>query len=259
MRPSTPSATSTNAPKETNLVTRPWICSPTLTRSTISCHGSFLVCLSPSEIRSRSRSTSSTLTSTSSPTSTTSLGWSTWFHESSEIWIRPSIPSRSTNAPKSTRFDTVPATTSPSCKVVRIRFLSSLRSSSKAALHHLDDRALDRALIGMGLLYTIPRLLEGGALGREDQTSVRVLLLEDQSLYVLPKLHYLLRIRALADGEFVSGDEPLGLVADVDQDLVLVDAYDVALDDVAVLKINEDRFVYGDDLPILLFEKVLHC
>src|SRR5215212_2143214 len=77
IRPSTPSATSTKAPKETSLVTRPWICSPTLTRSTISCQGSFLVCLSPSEILSRSRSTSKTLTSTSSPTCTTSLGWST--------------------------------------------------------------------------------------------------------------------------------------------------------------------------------------
>src|SRR5215216_3734838 len=74
IRPSTPSATSTKAPKETSLVTRPFIVSPTLTRSTISCHGSFLVCLRPSEILSRSLSTSRTLTSTSSPTCTTSLG-----------------------------------------------------------------------------------------------------------------------------------------------------------------------------------------
>src|SRR5215207_3586053 len=130
IRPSTPSA---NAPKETSFVTRPWICSPTLTRSTISCHGSFRVCLRPSEIRSRSRSTSSTFTSTSSPTCTTSLGWSTWFQDNSEMWIRPSIPSRSTNAPKSTRFETVPRTIIPSSSEVRMRSRSSLRSSSRTA------------------------------------------------------------------------------------------------------------------------------
>src|SRR5215210_7997124 len=134
IRPSTPSATSTKAPKETSLVTRPGICYPTFTRSTISCHGSLRVCLRPSEILSRSRSTSRTLTSTSSPTSTTSLGWSTWFQESSLMWMSPSMPSRSTNAPKSTRFETVPSTISPSCSVVRMRWRSSLRSSSSTAL-----------------------------------------------------------------------------------------------------------------------------
>src|SRR5215207_6011546 len=142
IRPSTPSATSTKAPKETSLVTRPWICCPTLTRSTISCQGSFLVCLRPSEMRSRSRSTSRTLTSTSSPTSTTSLGWSTCCQESSEMWIRPSIPSRSTKAPKSTRLETVPLTITPSSREVRMRSRSSLRSSSSTA--RLDRTTLLR-------------------------------------------------------------------------------------------------------------------
>ena len=32
-------------------------------------------------------------------------GWFTWPHESSEMWIRPSMPSRSTKAPKSTMFE----------------------------------------------------------------------------------------------------------------------------------------------------------
>src|SRR5215212_269364 len=110
----------------------------------------------------------------------------------------------------------------------------------QATLYHLDNRALDRTLLGVSLLYTVPRLLEGGALGREDQTPIRILFLEDQRLYVLPELHNLLRVCPLADGELVSGDEPLGLVADIDEDLILVDTYDVALDDVAVLEVDED-------------------
>ena len=59
----------------------------------------------PSEIRCRSRSMSSTFTLTVWPISSTSDGWLTCDHESSEMWIRPSMPFRSTNAPKSTMFE----------------------------------------------------------------------------------------------------------------------------------------------------------
>ena len=61
-------------------------------------------------MRWRSRSMSSTLTVTSWPMLSTSEGWLTWPHESSEMWISPSIPSRSTNAPKSTMLEIVPTT-----------------------------------------------------------------------------------------------------------------------------------------------------
>ena len=44
------------------------------------------------------------------------------------------------------------------------------------------------------------------------------------------------RIDRAADRELVGGDDALRLVADVDQDLVLVDADDLARDDVALLK-----------------------
>ncbi len=76
---------------------------------------------------------SSTLTSTSWPMSSTSDGWFTWLHESSEMWIRPSIPSRSTKAPKSTMFEIVPVTTSPGESRSRIAWRASLRSSSRTA------------------------------------------------------------------------------------------------------------------------------
>ena len=52
------------------------------------------------------RSTSSTCTLTWSPTLTTSDGWLTWLHESSEMCTRPSMPPRSTKAPKATMLET---------------------------------------------------------------------------------------------------------------------------------------------------------
>ena len=60
------------------------------------------------EMRSRDKSTSSTCTVTSSPTCTTDDGWSTCFQESSETWTKPSMPPRSTKAPKFTTDDTTP-------------------------------------------------------------------------------------------------------------------------------------------------------
>src|ERR1041385_4161493 len=70
-------------------------------------------------MRSRSRSTSSTCTSTSSPTCTTDEGWSTCFHDSSETCTRPSIPPRSTKAPKFTTDEMTPLRTSPGLRLAR--------------------------------------------------------------------------------------------------------------------------------------------
>ena len=110
-RPSTPGTISTKAPKATTLVTLPSRMSFGLYSLRTVCHGSSWVCLRPSEIRWRSRSMSSTLTRTVSPIESTSEGWLTWLQESSEMWIRPSMPSRSTKAPKSTMLEILPSTT----------------------------------------------------------------------------------------------------------------------------------------------------
>src|SRR5471032_479753 len=106
--PSIPSPTCTNAPNGTSFVTRPYTSSPTWCPPANSCQGSCWVALSESEIRSRDRSTSRTCTVTSSPTCTTDDGWSTCFQDSSETWTSPSMPPRSTNAPKLTTDDTTP-------------------------------------------------------------------------------------------------------------------------------------------------------
>ena len=47
-----------------------------------------------------------------------------------------------------------------------------------------------------------------------------------------------------------AGDDALGLVADVDEDLVLVDPHDVAGDDLALLDRPEGRVVVRDDLAV---------
>ena len=132
-RPSTPGRIWTKAPKATILVTLPSTTSPSLYSLRTRCHGSSWVCFRPREMRWRSRSMSSTLTRTVSPIETTSDGWLTWLQESSEMWIRPSMPSRSTKAPKSTMFEILPSTTWPGSRRPRICSRTSLRSSSRTA------------------------------------------------------------------------------------------------------------------------------
>src|SRR4029079_408499 len=53
------------------------------------------------------------------------------------------------------------------------------------ALHHLDDRALDDAVLVLELLDVAPRALVLRTLLREDQPAVLVLLLEDERLELL--------------------------------------------------------------------------
>ena len=197
------------------------------------------------------------------------------------MWIRPSIPSRSTNAPKSTMLEIAPSTTMPGWSRSRICWRTSLRSSSstarresttllrerfssitlhsifcaeelvevldaadvdqrrgqeaahaevddQAALDDLDHGALD-GLAGLGRgLDPAPGLLEAGALLGQHQPAVLVLLGEDERVDLLAQLDLVVRVDRLADRQLVERDDALALVADVDQDLVLVDPDDLA-------------------------------
>ena len=60
----------------------------------------------------------------------------------------------------------------------------------------------------------------------------------------------LVRVDGLANRKLVGGDDALGLVANVDEDLVLVDPDDVARDDLALLYRAESGVVIGDDLAV---------
>ena len=102
-----------------------------------------------------------------------------------------------------------------------------------------------------------PRLLEAGALLGHDQAAVLVLLGEDQRVDLLAHLDLVVRVDVLADRKLVGGDDPLALVADVDEDLVVVDAHDAAGDDLALLEIGEGGVVVGDDLAVDLEQQAV--
>ena len=108
-----------------------------------------------------------------------------------------------------------------------------------------------------GGLDAAPRLLEAGALLGHDQAAVLVLLGEDERVDLLAELDLVVRVDGLADRELVGGDDPLGLVADVDEDLVVVDADDVAGDDLALLEVGEGRVVVRDDLAVDLEQQAV--
>src|SRR6185295_7263041 len=65
------------------------------------------------------------------------------------------------------------------------------------------------------------------------------------------------RVDRAADGELALGNDPFGLVADVDQDLVLVDANHLARDDVAFREGDDRGVVVRNQLPIDLDHEVL--
>ena len=120
----------------------------------------------------------------------------------------------------------------------------------QAALDDLDDGAHDRLARLGGGLDAAPCLLEAGALLGHDQATVLVLLGEDHRVDLLAERHLLTWIDRLADRQLVGRDDALGLVADVDEHLVLVDAYDIARHDLALLEGLHRGVVVGDYLTV---------
>src|SRR6185312_14687554 len=116
----------------------------------------------------------------------------------------------------------------------------------QSALDDLDDLALDRLAALGRRLDALPRLLEAGALLREDEPALGVLLLEHERVDLLADLDLVVRVHGAADRELGDGDDALRLVADVDQDLVLVDADHGAGDDVALVEVGQGAVVVGD-------------
>src|SRR5580700_4414322 len=120
----------------------------------------------------------------------------------------------------------------------------------QAALDDLDDRALN-GLAGLRRGFdATPGFLEARALLGHDQASVLILLGHDDRIDLLAEMHLVMGVDRLADRQLVRGDDALGLVADVDQHLVLVDADDVSGDYLSLLDLAEGCVVIGDDLPI---------
>ena len=123
----------------------------------------------------------------------------------------------------------------------------------ETALDHLDDRAADDAVLFLDLLDRAPGALVLRPLLRQDQATLLVLLLEDKGLDVVADGDDLGRVNVVLDRQLARGDDALGLVADVEQDLVPVDLDDGAFDNVAVVEVldglvdrGEERFLRPD-------------
>ena len=117
----------------------------------------------------------------------------------------------------------------------------------ETTLDHLDDRAADDAVVFLDLLDRAPRPLVLRALLREDQAALLVLLLENQGLDVVADGDDLGRVDVVLDRQLARGDDALGLVADVEQDLVPIDLDDGAFDNVAVVEVLDGLVDRGEE------------
>ena len=94
------------------------------------------------------------------------------------MWINPSMPSRSTNAPKSTMFEIWPSITSPGLRRSRIAWRISLRSSSRTARREsttllrerLSSMTLQRSSRAMNSSRSCTRRMSTSDAGRKPRT-----------------------------------------------------------------------------------------
>ncbi len=109
----------------------------------------------------------------------------------------------------------------------------------KTALDHLDDLAGDH-FAGLELLLDgNPGTLVLGALLGKDEAAVLVLLLKDQSLDLVAQAHDVGRIGVLADGQLAGGNDALALEADVNEDLVVLELDNGAIDQIALVELGQ--------------------
>ena len=108
----------------------------------------------------------------------------------------------------------------------------------KAALDDLDDLALD-VLAGLELLLdAAPSALVLSTLLGQHETAVRALLGHNKSLDGIAHRNDVCGVSVLADGQLADRNDALGLEADVDQDLVLVDLRHGAAHEIALVEVG---------------------
>src|SRR5690606_33512621 len=129
----------------------------------------------------------------------------------------------------------------------RVLFRSQADVEDEAALDDLDGGAGDDPVLVLDLLDRAPGALVLGALLGQDQATLLVLLLEDQGLDVFADFHDVSWVDIVLDRELSRGDDPLGLVADIEKDLVSIDLDDGALDDVAVVEVLDGLVDRGEE------------
>ena len=127
----------------------------------------------------------------------------------------------------------------------------------ETALDHFDDGAGDRGAFFGRLLDALPGTLEPGPFPGEDEPTVGVLFGEHQGVDDVAHRDFFGRIDRLSDGELVGGDDAFALVADVDEDFVLVDPDHGAGDDIPLFESHDRGVVVGNHLPVYLDHQVL--
>ncbi len=127
---------------------------------------------------------------------------------------------------------------------------SDAEVEDEAALDDLDHLPV-HGLAALGRAFDrLPGELEAGALLREDEPPVRVLLREDERVDLLAERDLVGRVDRPADRQLGDGNDAFGLVADVDEHLVLVDADDRAVHDLALVDLGKRSVVVRDQLPV---------
>ena len=107
------------------------------------------------------------------------------------------------------------------------------------ALDDLDHAPVHRLARLGGALDVLPRELEARTLLREDQTPFGVLLREHERVDLVAEDDLVGRVDRAPDRELGDRDDALGLVADVDEHLVLVHADDRAVDDLPLVDLGK--------------------
>ena len=124
----------------------------------------------------------------------------------------------------------------------------------KAALDGFDDGTFDNAIGFLDLLDIAPGALVLCTLLGQDQTAFLVFLGDDKSLDSVADLDDFVRINVLLDGKLAGGDDTLGLVADVEQDLVMIDLDDGTFDQITIIEVLDggidclDEVLFGADV-----------
>ena len=106
----------------------------------------------------------------------------------------------------------------------------------ETALDHFDDIARDRSAFFGRLLDALPGPLEPSPLSRQDETAIGVFFGEHQRVDDVADRNFFCGIHGLSDGQLIGRDDAFALVADVDEDFVLIDPDHGPGDDIALFK-----------------------
>ena len=84
----------------------------------------------------------------------------------------------------------------------------------------------------------------------EDETTVFIFLLKDQSLDLIPQIHDLRGIDVLADGELAGRDDAFALEPDVHQHLVMLQLHHGTVNQVTLVEIGQRAIDHGIQLIV---------